>query len=286
MSILLLMGGRDEVATSHDFDFTTGSIPSGMTFTRAATANGASYFDNSGVMQFAGTNVARFDYDPATLALKGLLYEPSATNICARSNTISSWDKGGETSSSQNVTGLDGTISAWTVTMSGGTHRIQQGCSVSTSTGYSFSFWSKRGTMTNANWAVYNNNIGGFSVSPTTYYSDITSGLFSRVAKNFTSGSTCTSLFVYLLRDSGVSGTTLFTDVQLETGSSPTSYIQTTTVPVTRAADQLTWTIPSGETGIRVTFDDDTTQDISVSAGSYTLANTLNRFNLKYIDYI
>ena len=86
----MFLGSTDVLtASSHDFDFTTGSIPAGMTFTRAATTNGASYFNSSGVMNFAGTDVARFDYDPSALTLRGLLYEPSATNYLKYSQDFS-----------------------------------------------------------------------------------------------------------------------------------------------------------------------------------------------------
>jgi hypothetical protein len=49
-----------------------------ITFTRAAGT--ASYFDATGTLQTAGTNVARFTYDPATLAPKGFMLESARTN--------------------------------------------------------------------------------------------------------------------------------------------------------------------------------------------------------------
>ena len=54
------------------------SLPSAFTLTRASSGT---YFDATGTLQTAGTNVARFDYDPATLLPRGLLLEGQATNL-------------------------------------------------------------------------------------------------------------------------------------------------------------------------------------------------------------
>jgi hypothetical protein len=50
----------------------------GITFTRAS---GATYYDATGTMQTAATNAPRFDYDPVTLAPRGLLIEEQRTNF-------------------------------------------------------------------------------------------------------------------------------------------------------------------------------------------------------------
>lgn len=70
------------------FNFTSGSLPSGVTLTRASTGT---YFDSSGVLQTAATDTARFDYDPATLAPRGLLYEGSLTNLLPYSIPSNNW---------------------------------------------------------------------------------------------------------------------------------------------------------------------------------------------------
>ncbi len=58
-------------------DFTSFLTAAGGSFSRASTAT---YIDSAGVMQTAAANAARFDYDPQTLAPKGLLIEEARTN--------------------------------------------------------------------------------------------------------------------------------------------------------------------------------------------------------------
>lgn len=60
-----------------------GELDPRITFTRASTA---SYTDAGGVMRSAAVNQPRWDFNPATLALNGLLIEEARTNII-RNNT-------------------------------------------------------------------------------------------------------------------------------------------------------------------------------------------------------
>jgi hypothetical protein len=74
--------------TTLDLNFTLG-LPAGVSFTRAS-AN-ATYFDVNGVMQTAGTNVPRFEYDPLTHVSRGLLFENAATNTMTLSDELGSF---------------------------------------------------------------------------------------------------------------------------------------------------------------------------------------------------
>jgi len=78
----MLLGQRWQGGTA--FGFMAGSLPPGATLTRASTGW---YFDSAGVLQSAANDAARFNYNPDTLALQGLLVEPPCTNGI-RNNTM------------------------------------------------------------------------------------------------------------------------------------------------------------------------------------------------------
>ncbi|MCX6217622.1 hypothetical protein [Spirosoma sp.] len=67
-------------------DFSKGVMPSGLTFTRASIG---SRWNASGQMETIASGVPRIDYDPVTLACRGLLIELSSTNILLNSDTLS-----------------------------------------------------------------------------------------------------------------------------------------------------------------------------------------------------
>lgn len=62
---------------TQDLDFTTGVLPPAVFFSRASTGT---YFDATGTMQTAAAQAPRFDYDPGTKTLRGLLIEETRTN--------------------------------------------------------------------------------------------------------------------------------------------------------------------------------------------------------------
>lgn len=70
-------GLDDGLALVLDFLTGGGVLDPRITFTRASSAW---YYDSTGTLVAAGNNVARFDYDPATLAPRGLLVEEQRTN--------------------------------------------------------------------------------------------------------------------------------------------------------------------------------------------------------------
>lgn len=63
----------------------TGDVPAGFTFSRSAPGT---YFDASGVLQTAATNVLRISRDPVSGEL-GYLAEPGRTNLCQYTNDVS-----------------------------------------------------------------------------------------------------------------------------------------------------------------------------------------------------
>ena len=133
-------------------DFTTASLDQRVTFIRTTDAtHPATYVNSSGYITAATNNQPRFDYDPVTLACKGLLLEEGRTNIAAQSNNFSAaaW-----TSVALTVTGNttdlvapDNTNSACKV-MEAATSNVHavintSGISVSSSTVYAASLFIK-----------------------------------------------------------------------------------------------------------------------------------------------
>jgi hypothetical protein len=83
-----LGGVRRTVPAGMTFErnFLTGSLGAGAVFTRASTGT---YYDSGGVPRTAAINAPRFDYDPTTLQLKGLLLEDASTNLLLNSGALS-----------------------------------------------------------------------------------------------------------------------------------------------------------------------------------------------------
>lgn len=87
-SVDACMGGVRLTAppgVTFDQSFLGGSLGPGAVFTRASTGT---YYDSAGVLQSAAIDAPRFDYDPVTLQLKGLLLEDTSTNIVLNSAAL------------------------------------------------------------------------------------------------------------------------------------------------------------------------------------------------------
>lgn len=70
-------------------DFTTASLDPRITFTRAL--NTATRVNSSGYVEVVNADLPRFDYNPVTLACKGLLIEESRINTFFYSEDVASW---------------------------------------------------------------------------------------------------------------------------------------------------------------------------------------------------
>lgn len=238
-------GAVSALVSSLELNFLQGSLDARVTFARADATTCATYFDATGKLATAAANVPRFDYDPVTLLPRGLLIEESRQNLLLQSRDMTQavWSLTGSTTAAQNAVGLDGVAnSCSTVTASAATHARGQVISVTASTSYVFSFYAKRGTMTDMKYSVYNVTGAADIIPATSYYSQTNSSTFSRITVAFTTPVGCTSVNVYLLRDSGVTGTAIFDCAQLEVGAFATSIIPTTTTTLTRAADSASMT--------------------------------------------
>lgn len=129
------------VAADVNFDLNfigTDTLNSSVTFTRASTAT---FFDSAGVLTSAAINAPRFDYNPATLAARGLLIEEQRTNSI-RNNTMQGA-----------VAGTPGTLPTnWSASLAGGLSREVVGSG--TFNGINYVDVRVFGTPTNTNLAL------------------------------------------------------------------------------------------------------------------------------------
>ena len=216
----------------------------------------------------------RFDYDPVTLAAKGLLVEEARTNLNLHSsgsfNSTARWAKTGVTVADGNATSIDGTTSASLVTSTGnannvifeavnptssagtftGSRYVKRG----TATWVAFSLWSGSGTNGVNVWFNLATGAKGSSAATTgfTYVdhtiTDVGNG-FYRVTVTGTIPAAATYSAIRIVDGdaafnyTAVSGLTYFMDgAQFELGSFATRYQPSAAASVTRAASLATIT--------------------------------------------
>ena len=236
-----------------NLDFTSGVLDSRLTFTRAA--NTATVINSSGYVQTVNADVPRFDYDPTTLAPKGLLIEAAATNRALRSNDFNTtvtdgtqWIVSGYTRGDVSTTLPDGTTgNACRISGTGSASFRTPSIAVNASTAYTFSFWARNNGGSQARYRVWNatasSSIVDYTLSGSNYVSQIggannTSTTWVRVSVTFTTPVGCTSIFVYPTSSDTGTVDVLLWGAQVEEGSGASSYIPTTASSATRNADE------------------------------------------------
>lgn len=251
------------------WDFTGGTLPAGVTFTRAGSAT---YFDAAGVLQTAAADVPRFDHDPVTLQPRGLLVEPSATN-----RLLNSGFAGG-------AAGTPGTApTSWPFNASGGAITVASGGEIGLSA-------TAARQIIGPTVALALDEVVTFGVTVT---ANLNGNVFRQIAAPVPSSGAVASIIRYYANgvevdgltyvpaagetlrftltmgggagsytfrigvgaNSNATGEARFTRPQLENGATPTSYIPTTTAAATRAADQPRITANLGTRDVRVTTE-------------------------------
>lgn len=259
MNLLLFQKKRLSKGISLALDFTSGVLDSRITFTRASSGTRV---NSSGVIESVASNLPRFDYDPATLAPKGLLIEEQRTNLALNSNTFKA--SVGTSENLNATTSPDGTQNASLITettINGEHYSLDRNIAITLDNTYVWSFYTKQGngnarkaycrvsTAASAS-VIFDLTTGnGAIISSTnlvTYGSQQLPNGWLKCYIVFTAGSTGNAVCrAQLIRASdntsiytgdGVSGL-YFWGAQLEAGAFPTSYIPTTSATVTRAAD-------------------------------------------------
>jgi hypothetical protein len=216
-------------------DFTTGTLDPRVTFARASSAT---YFDSSGTLVSAATNVPRFDYDPVTLAAKGLLIEESRTNLCLRSNEFgtSPWAVASASVSASANLGPDGSPATTLAVASAGNCFLYQSVAVTNAVVYTASVWARVTTGTGKTYLSTNGAVtDSIACSLTTAW--------QRFTKTFTADSS--THFIVIGNTASLSDATTNIEIfgaQMEAGAFATSYVPTTSAAVTRAAETASMT--------------------------------------------
>lgn len=247
---------------SFAYDFTASQInpvKGGGTTSVSTSANGT-YVNSAGLITQNSANAARFDYDPLTLAIKGLLVEEARTNLCVRSSEFdnAAWVKVSATVTANAVASPDGTAIADKLVEAAANaqHYILQSITT-TATSHTFSVYAKAAERTwiflqwdNPACGRYFNLATGAMGSATgaggtSTITDAGNGWY-RCTLTFTGVVATPAAYVMLSTGDGVtgylgdgaSGAYIF-GAQLEAGSSASSYIPTAAASVTRAADDI-----------------------------------------------
>lgn len=254
----------ERVLPSMALDFTTATLDSRVTFTRSGGT--ATVINSNGYIAVVGVDVPRFDYDPVTLACKGLLIEESRTNLLTNSNATASATRATATAGAG--IGPDNTSSAISIIEDGtaaSTHyALTDLVSIPSGSVYTLSVYAKNNGRNLRLWTSSSTpwggtaQIGEFNLTDGTVISE--SGGASASIKNAGNGwyrcivttisttATANARLQFSLYNSGISydgngssGIYVY-GAQLEQATFPTSYIPTTTAQVTRTADVATMT--------------------------------------------
>jgi hypothetical protein len=245
-------GANIMAGTVTSYDAATQSLVCNMT-----TVSGTGTFTSWRI----GYRGPRFDHDPVTLACKGLLIEEGRTNICLRSENFgTTWSTFNSSIPLISQVAPNGDPSAYSLVENtgSGTHSIFQSIAFAGTTNYTFSVFVKAGSRNFASlveqssggavrrtfFNLSTGEVGTKNASHTASTQQLPNGWW-RLIISFTSGTASNAnIAIELASADNVSsylgngsGNAFTWGAQLEAGSFPTSYIPTTTAPLTRSAD-------------------------------------------------
>jgi hypothetical protein len=258
---------RNDGGPAMSLNFLSPFLDPRITFSRGTSATRV---NASGFIETVGTTTPRFDYDPVTLAPKGLLIEEARTNLLTNSTGFgANWASGANSTVTANGgSAPDGTTAATRITLASGVTNnryLNTPVTVTPGSAYTFSVFLKTvsGALFQAVILVgatgsargwLNTSTGAISGVTSTNYTGV-----SMVATNFGNGWWRVALTATVVTDtvvqvetdqasasgnynSAVGDSYLFWGAQLEQASFATSYIPTVASTVTRSADVATMT--------------------------------------------
>ena len=262
-SVALTANNLPTVRPTLLLDFANSKIvDSRIAFTRASTAT---YVNAFGRLSSSAINAPRIDYDPVTLACKGLLIEESRTNLLTYSEQFdnAAWTKFRSSVTANAAAAPDGTTTADKLVednTASNTHYLQQSSAASNGATYTVSAYFKAAERTQCQLVLYGasevyravfdlaagtllaqSGTGSYTVT------DAGNGWYRIAITAICNSTTCYGLFYTAASSTatysgdGTSGIYIW-GAQLEAGAFATSYIPTTSAQVTRAADVATMT--------------------------------------------
>ena len=237
--------------------------------------------DNVSVKEAARDNVPRIDYTGG--GCPHILAEPMRTNLITYSEDFSNaaWLSTNQTITLSSVLSPNGTSFPYKLTATGNFSKIYESISLSATTTYVVSFYTKNISAVNPLINVYDQN-NAVSLLTQYYGSELSTSEWVRITGTFTT-TTAATVQLQICRDLNNTEEMLIWGASLEVGSYPTSYIPTNGSTVTRNQDIFTRDgigslINSTEGVLFVEMaalsDDGTDRRLSLSNG--TVGNAIN----------
>lgn len=225
---MLSRWSSQSLGLSLNLDFLSGgALDPRISFSRPSTAT---RINSAGLLESVASGAPRIDYDPVTLACRGLLVEEQRTNLLLRSAELdSAWTVyGGAAVTANQAVSPDGATTADLLNLTtGGIYQIVSG---SPSTAYTFSVWLRAAAPTTAR-IVINTNL-----SDATTQAVAVTTTWQRFAVTKTTAVGTTSVTAQI--DNGAGAAVVYAwGAQLEAGAFASSYIPTAGAQATRAAD-------------------------------------------------
>ena len=295
-----LTSGSGRLVPRLTLNFLTGApLDSRITFTRSTTAT---FVGSDGLIQSSAINAPRFDYNPATLAPRGLLIEEQRVNLLLYSEQFDNagWTKTNSTITANATTAPDGTVTGdkhipnlAAILGAGATQtRVQQSPSATSGTSYTFTIYAKAGEFDQIEFAlIATPSVSAlFSLTSGTVVSGTDASItpagngWYRCTLTATAGATGALAIRWSAQSSTVSvgnGTSgIFVwGAQFEAGAFPTSYIPTVASTVTRTADSAAITGTNfsswynASEGTMVAFFNTTTAVVPAALGAFSVSD-------------